>query len=71
MTSGLHKIQDGGKERCAVCEFAKNGSVEKRQENHYRWYGLKILCINLYSDYIMQPLNGGNWTTFDKAVFEK
>lgn len=24
LTSGLYKIQDGGQERCAVCEFAKN-----------------------------------------------
>ena len=40
-TSGFQKIQDGGQKRNAVCEFAKNNSVEERKEKHNRWYDLK------------------------------
>lgn len=42
-TSGFQKIQDGGQKRNAVCEFAKNNSVEERKEKHNRWYDLKNL----------------------------
>ena len=41
LTSGFHKIQDGGQKRRAVCEFATNSSVEERKEKHNRWYDLK------------------------------
>ena len=41
LTSGFHKIQDGGQKRRAVCEFATNSSVKERKEKHNRWYDLK------------------------------